>query len=464
MHDPATHVLSNSFLDDPQPTQRIETRYRRIVTPLPVPESLAILRRGAAVFPQVNCYQPPVVWDRAEGFQVFDAWGNCWIDFTSTAVLANSGHGHPKIRQAIIQHADTGLLAQFSFASEIRIQMAEKLLELAPPHMDKVYFWTTGSEAIESAFRMARIYGMRQHPEKYHLISFTDDYHGCTLGAHQLSGMTAGKPWLPHPDAAIHRLPFPWMCPTDTDSAPDWEAIFAADIARCPVLPEQIAAVFIETMQGWGALPLPSPYVRALRKWADHHHVLLIFDEIQTGFGRTGYWFAHQHYDVRADLVCVGKGVSSTLPLAAVLGPTEVLDLLPPGEVTTTHAAHPLACTAALANIEVIQQEGLLDAADRLGRIIRQELQHLQARWPDHISRVTGLGLLNAIHLSHPVTHRPDPRLARDLTNAGVRRGVMLFQVNRPTVKICPPLVITEDAVREGVDALGEALEDVVSS
>lgn len=462
MHKPTEHVLSNSFLDEPQPTQRIETRHRRIVTPLPVPESLEILRRAASVFPQVNCYQPPVVWDRAEGFQVFDAWGNCWIDFTSTAVMANAGHGHPKIRQAIAQHANTGLLAQFNFASEIRIELAEKLLDLAPAPMDKVYFWTTGSEAVESALRMARIYGMRHDPQKYHLISFADDYHGCTLGAHQLSGTKARKPWLPHPDSAIHHLPFPAAYPTQDKDMLDWEEVFAADIARCPVRPEQVAAVFIETVQGWGALPFPTPYIQALRRWADQHNVLLVFDEIQTGFARTGYWFAHQHYDVRADLICVGKGVTSTLPLAAVIGTSEVMDLLPPGEVTTTHAAHPLACATALANLQLIQQEGLRDAAHRLGRIIRQELRQLQGRWPEYLSRVVGLGLLNAIHLSHPMTGRPDRGLARDLTMAGVRRGVMLFQVNRPTVKICPPLVITEDAAREGVAALGEALETLV--
>ena len=461
MHEVPNPVLGNSFLEDPLPTERIETKYRRIITSIPVPESLDILRRGARVFPRVNCYQPPVVWDRAEGFQVYDAWGNCWIDFSSTAVMANTGHGHPKIRQALAEHIQRGLLAQFSFASEIRVRLAERLLEIAPKGMEKVYFWTTGSEAVESALRMARTYGMRRHPEKYHLISFTEDYHGCTLGAHQLSGISAAKPWLTHPDVAIHRLPFPSM--EGTGEGTDWAAAFAADIAECPVEPSKVAAVFIETLQGWGALPFPAKYLQALRAWADQHDVLLVFDEIQTGFGRTGRWFAHEHYGVQPDLICIGKGVTSTLPLAAVLGPAQVLDLLEPGEVTTTHAAHPLACAAAFANLEVIHNEGLLESAERTGLVIRAELNQLQNRWPAHISNVSGLGLLNALHLCNPFTHTPDPQLARDLTNAGVRRGVMLFQVNRPTVKICPPLVITEEAAREGIQALEEALEIITN-
>jgi 4-aminobutyrate aminotransferase/diaminobutyrate-pyruvate transaminase/4-aminobutyrate aminotransferase/(S)-3-amino-2-methylpropionate transaminase len=458
-------VLFNTFGQHPQPTERIETRYRRIVTPLPAPGSLDQLRRAARLFPAVNCYQPPIVWDRAEGFQVFDAHGNCWIDFSSTAVMANSGHGHPAIRDSLVRHAREGLLAQFNFASEIRIRLAERLLELAPPGVEKVYFWTTGSEAIESAVRLAREWGRRRDPWKYHLVSFTDDYHGCTLAAHQLSGDSAAKPWLPHPDAGIHRFAFPdGKGRAPGDGEPDWHDSIRQSIARCGIEPHHVAAVVVETLQGWGAVPFPPRYIQALRRWADEHDVLLVFDEIQTGFGRTGRWFAHQHYGVRADLICIGKGVTSTLPLAAVLGPAEVLDVLPPGEVTTTHAAHPLCCAAALANLDVLEGEKLVDAAARTGEIVRAELQKIRRRWPDHIAEVSGLGLLNAIHFCDPRTGRLDPVLARDVTFEAVRRGVMLFQVNRPTVKICPPLVIPPEAAVEGVGAVGEALDAVLGS
>jgi 4-aminobutyrate aminotransferase/diaminobutyrate-pyruvate transaminase/4-aminobutyrate aminotransferase/(S)-3-amino-2-methylpropionate transaminase len=454
--------LLNSFQQTPQETARIETTYRRIATPLPTPAAADVLSRSERVFPRVNCYQPPVVWDRAEGFQVYDADGNCWIDFTSCAVLANSGHGHPAIRSALAEHAANGLLAQFSFASEVRVQLAERLLELAPRGVEKVYFWTTGSEAVESALRLAREWAMRRDFRKYHVFSFTGDYHGCTLGAHQLSGDSPAKPWLDRPDSAIHRLPFP-RCPGETESGGrDWERELSAAIEAAGVLPYHIAAVVIETMQGWGALPLPKAFVQTLRRWADQHDVLLVFDEIQTGFARTGRWFGHQHYEVRPDLICIGKGVTSSLPLAAVLGPAEVLDVLPPGEVTTTHAGHPLSCVAALANLKVIEREGLLDRATAIGEVVRSELRAIQNRWPDRVACVSGWGLLNAIHFQDPTSGTLDPYLARDVTSEAVRRGVMLFQVNRPTVKICPPLIIPTDAAVEGVRALGEAVEYVV--
>jgi len=455
-------VLPNSFLARPQGTPRIETAHRRIVTPLPTPESVDRLADAARLFPQVNCYQPPVLWQRAEGYQVFDASGNAWIDFTSTAVTTNTGHGHPAIRRALAEHVESGLMAQFNFASEIRIALAEKLIDLAPQHCEKVYFWTVGSEAIEAALRVSRQWGIRRHPDKYHVLTHSADFHGWTLGAHQLSGEGAGKPWLAHPDRAIHHLPFPRA---SSDEPADWSTVLdknLEELSEQGVPGENVAAFVIETLQGWGALPLPVEYVQRLRQWADEHQVLLVFDEIQTGFGRTGRLFGHEHYGVRADLICTGKGLTSSLPLAAVLGPAEVLDVLPPAEVTTTHAAHPLSCAAALANLEVLEQENLIAEADRKGAVATGELVRLQRRFPQYISETCGLGLLQAIHVSDPRTGRPSRELARDWTWAAVKHGVMLFQVNQPTLKICPPLMIPDEALIEGIETLGEALQTLL--
>ena len=198
-----------------------------------------------------------------------------------------------------------------------------------------------------------------------------------------------------------------------------------------------------------------------MREWADEQGVLLVFDEVQTGFGRTGKWFAHEHYGVRADLICVGKGVTSTLPLAAVLGPAEILDVLTPAEITTTHAAHPLSCAAALANLKILEEEQLISEAARKGKIAREELEALRTRFPHHISEISGTGLLFAIHVADPSTGEPSVELAREWTWAAVKQGVMLFQVNRSTLKVVPPLVIPDEALVEGIRALGDALETI---
>ena len=454
--------LENSFRWPPSEGPRIETKYRRIKTALPVPQDVDQLRRAADLFPAVNCYQPPVIWERAEGYQVSDAAGNCWIDFSSTAVMTNSGHGHPKIREAIARYVEEGLLAQFSFHSAQRSELAAELLALAPKGMQKVYFWTTGSEAIESAFRVAREWGQGKDAAKIKLASLEQDYHGCTLAAHQLSGATAAKPWLPQVDQQVYRLPFLREELAEEEwSQSDWDRFVDEVTDAAGLKGEETAAILIETFQGWGALKLAVPYVQALRRWTSQHQALLIFDEVQTGFGRTGRWWGHEHYEVSPDMLCIGKGVTSSLPLAALLGPADVLDVFNPGEITTTHAAHPLSCVAALINLEVLREERLVERAAALGERLRKRLEELKEEWPAYIDFVSGAGLLWAIHLKDPLSGVPSEALARKLVWEVVRSGVMVFHTNRSTLKICPPLVIEEEALLEGVDAIGEALSRV---
>jgi 4-aminobutyrate aminotransferase/(S)-3-amino-2-methylpropionate transaminase len=315
---------------------------------------------------------------------------------------------------------------------------------------------------------LARIWGMRRSPGKNHILTFSGDYHGWTLGAHQLSGTSAAKPWLPDPCPFIHHLPFPRVAAGEAErDPPHWQEFFErgmGDLAASGVTPEQVAGVFVESVQGRTGLPLPIPYVQKLRRWTEQYDALLIFDEVQTGFGRTGRWFAFEHYGVQPDLICIAKGVTSGLPLAAVLGPAEILDVLAPGEIMTTHAAHPLSCAAALANLKVIEDEGLVEAAEEKGKLAREELRKLQARFREYISDVTGLGLLNAVHVQDPATRQPAAEFAWDWIWAAVRHGVMLFHTNRPILKVCPPLVIPVDALVEGIQALGDALEEVLAA
>ncbi|MFP6764134.1 MAG: aspartate aminotransferase family protein, partial [Planctomycetaceae bacterium] len=330
---------------------------------------------------------------------------------------------------------------------------------LAPPHCDKSYFWTVGSEAIECALRLAREHGLLQSRERCHILTHQADYHGWTLGAHQMSGESAGKSWLATPDSAIHHLPFPHRT-GQPQADVNWSEFLDQNLATLAdqgITSDMVCGVFIETLQGWGAVPLPVDYVQALRCWADEHGILLIFDEVQTGFARTGRLFAHEHYDVRADLICIGKGLTSTLPLAAVLGPGEILDLLPPAAITTTHAAHPVSCAAALANLDIICDENLISESERKGAIAAEQLQQLAERFPQLIDDVEGFGLLRGIHIRNPQTGELCGRTARDLTWEAVKHGVMLFQVNRPSIKVCPPLIIDDDALVEGIQALGDA-------
>ena len=369
------------FLYPPENTPPVQSQFRRIQTAIPAPETSAHLAATTELFPLVNCYQPPILWDRADGFQVFDSAGNCWIDFSSTAIMTNAGHGHPAIRRALADHVEQGLLAQFSYASQIRVDLARRLLDIAPKHCNKVYFWTTGSETSECALRLIREWGARQTPHKDQILTHTGDYHGWTLGAQFVSGDSARKPWLSVADETIHHLPTPLperrQGSADGTHGAEFFDKSLATLAASGVDLQRVAGVFIEAVPGARACPWPIAYVQRLREWADQHGVLLIFDEIQTGFGRTGTWFAHEHYQVQADLICVGKGLTSSLPLAAILGSADVLDLLGPAAIATTHAGHPLSCAAALANLETLESENLIEESARKGHLVTQYLQQL---------------------------------------------------------------------------------------
>jgi len=468
MTNSLTPRSTDMFLRQPEDTAPVDTSFRRIQTALPAPETAALIAATAELFPQVNCYQPPILWDRAEGFQVYDSAGNCWIDFSSTAVMTNTGHGHPAIRRALAEHVDHGLLAQFSYASSIRIQLAQRLLSIAPQHCDKVYFWTTGSETTECALRLVREWGARQDPRKDQILTHAGDYHGWTLGAQYVSGDTVSKPWLSATDETIHHLPAPGRAPhTGTDEDTDWAAFFDASIAELAergVQPQRVAGVFIEAIPGARARPWPMAYMQRLREWADQHQVLLIFDEIQTGFGRTGSWFAHEHYGVRADLICIGKGVTSSLPLAAILGPAAVLDLLGPAAIATTHAGHPLSCAAALANLETLESENLIAESTRKGQIAAQHLRDLQQRFPQLVADVNGIGLFHALQIRNPHSGQPDRELASACTWEAVKRGVIMIHTGIPMLKIAPPLVIPDEALIEGIAVVGEAIATVLDS
>ncbi|MBL7223841.1 MAG: aminotransferase class III-fold pyridoxal phosphate-dependent enzyme, partial [Candidatus Brocadiae bacterium] len=219
--------------------------------------------------------------------------------------------------------------------------------------------------------------------------------------------------------------------------------------------------------QGGGADFLPPAYAQALAAWCREHDILLILDEVQAGFGRTGTFWGFEHYGVAPDLICCGKGISSGLPLGAVLGREDVMALYGPGEMTSTHSGNPVCCAAALASIDVIEREGLVDNARRMGNLLQAELVRLCAPWTPHVGAIHGKGLVAAIQLvKTPGTTEPDAALAADVVLRAVQKGLMLFApvgFGGATIKVCPPLCITAEAVRDGAQALGEALAEALA-
>jgi 4-aminobutyrate aminotransferase/(S)-3-amino-2-methylpropionate transaminase len=445
----------------PRKVARVQTRYRRIVTDLPVPESIPVLERLRRFEPRSMSGQPAVVWDRAEGIQVHDRWGNMWLDWSSGVVVANTGHGHPAIRKAMMEKIEHGLTHNYCFPSEIRSELAAELARVAPEGLEKVFLLTTGSEACECAIKLARTCGKTLDPKKIVIVTYHNAFHGRTLGSQMAGGIPALKDWIVNLDPAMVQVPFP-----DGFRGPDISFDgFLKALEQAGIVPGQVAGVMSETYQGGNASFGPPKYMQELRTWCDRNRALLIFDEIQAGFGRTGKYWGFEHYGVVPDLICCGKGISSGMPLSAVIGRNEIMDLYPPGSMTSTHTGNPICAAAALANLKVIEEENLVENSRRMGEVMLPLLRGVGARFPQHVGVVHGRGLVAALHMVKPGGIEPDARLAADIVRRCVEKGLLMFApvgYAGASVKIAPPLVTPEDAIREGVAVLEEAMREAI--
>jgi 4-aminobutyrate aminotransferase / (S)-3-amino-2-methylpropionate transaminase / 5-aminovalerate transaminase len=440
----------------------VESPYRRIVTDIPVPESLPLLEKLSRYEPRAMGGQPPVVWDHAEGFQVWDPWGNCWIDWSSGVLITNAGHGRREIIDAITAQANSKLLTNYCFPSEIRARLVERLAQLTPPSLEKVFLLTTGSEAVECAIKLCRTHGTKAGGRKKHVIvSFDKSFHGRTLGSQQAGGIPALKEWIVNLDPGFCQVPFP-----DGFRTPDTSFDY---FLRC--LEEQgieapnVAGILMETYQGGSAAFAPSAYMKSMREWCDAHRILLVLDEVQAGFGRTGTLWGFEHYGIVPDLVTWGKGISSSLPIAAVAGRGDVMDLHPAGSMTSTHSGNPVCCAAALASLDLIINEDLAGNARRVGNVLHTGLDEIAGRY-SQLAAVEGQGLVAGIACVKPGSQEPDAGLAAKIVRESIRRGVLMFSpvgYGGGTVKICPPLVITREAVEDSLSAFAEAVREAVA-
>ena len=456
--------MGKEFSITPCEVPRIETKFRRIVTPLPHPDSLATLERLRRFEPQSMRGQPPVVWERAEDIFVYDKYGNRWLDWSSGVLVTNAGHGAKEIREAIIAQVNSGLLHNYVFPSEERAELVEFLAKLAPEPLKKIFLLTTGSEATECAIKLARSNGIKVGgKKKIGIVGFERGFHGRTLGSQQAGGMAGQKSWIVNEDPAILNLPFPdgyWQTDTSFET-------FLAAFERKNFKPENVAGVMMETYQGVGPDFAPVEYVKGLREWCDDHGVVLIFDEVQAGFGRTGKFWAFEHYGVVPDVICCGKGISSSLPLSAVIGRAEIMDQFPPGSMTSTHTGNPVCCAAALANLKKIVGENLTANAARLEPVLLAGLKKIQGCHPEIVGRVTARGLVAGMQTVKPGTKEPNHDLAHSIVERCFHKGLLMFcpvGAWGQTVKIAPPLTTPREALEEGLSVLAEAVDEAAGA
>lgn len=457
-------MSAGEFSRTPVNVPKINTKYRMIATAIPVPESLEIFA-ALDKYESISMHgQLPVVWDRADGFQVYDAWGNCWIDFTSTIFVTNAGHGNRLIRERLKAMLDKPLLHTYTFASRERADYLQLLTETAPEPLKKAFLLSAGTEATECALKLMRLHGSKIGKRRNGVVCFEGNWHGRTMGAQMMGYNPKQKEWIGYLDPNIHHLPFPYAWREEAMANP--QGYFRQNmeqlLAEKGLTAEDLCGFMLETFQGWGAVFYPPEFVQAVAAYARENQLLLAFDEMQAGFGRTGKMFGYMHYGVEADLICCGKGAGSSLPLSIVLGRPEIMDLPEIGSMSSTHSANPLVCAAGKANIEAILSENLVERSRILGDVFHERLKAIQLRFPDDIRYVFGKGMIGALVFMDEQGN-PKSELCNRISEKAMQKGLLVVHTGRESIKLGPPLTIPEDALMEGLSVLEEAIAECVT-
>lgn len=448
---------------EPVEVPGVSTKYRTIKTKLPVPESLQVFEDLSMSEPESMMGQPPIVWHKAEGFQIYDKWGNKWIDWSSGVVIANAGHGRKEIRDGLKAIIDQGLLTTYVFVHEKRAELTKLLQSLAPdPDNYQAFLLSTGSEATENCIKLAKTYAIKKYgPTKKYFVSFENSFHGRTLGSQLAGGMAKGKTWIVDEGKTFVQVPFPDGYKNENTSFD----LFLSTLNEKGIKPEEIAGVMTESFQGVGPDFLPLEYAQKLQDFCHKYDIVMIFDEVQAGFGRSGKMFTFQHYGVTPDLIACGKGISSSLAISAVIGRKDIMGLYGPGSMTSTHSGSPLPVVSAIESIKLIQKENLVENSAKLGEILVPEIRRIQQKYPDVLGCAQGKGLVAGIQVVKKGTKTPDPDMALQINEKCFQKGLLMFApvgIAGECVKIAPPLMISEEALREGIKVLEEACDEIL--
>ena len=437
------------------------TRTIELRTEIPGPRSRAILERKQRVVADPLSVTVPVVIQEGRGASITDVDGNTFIDFTGGVGCLNVGHAHPQIVAAAQEQLARFTHTDFTIVPyEVYVALAERLCELTPiAGAKKAAFFNAGTEAIENAIKFARAYTGRPA-----VIAFEGGFHGRTLLALSLTSKThpykAGLgPFAPE----VYRLPF-----AQDYRGPDVETALAAlERALVTHVPaESVAALVIEPVQGEGGFVVaPQEFLEGVRRTCDEHGIVLVVDEVQTGFGRTGRLFAIEHYGVEPDLVTLAKSIAGGLPLSAVVGRSAIMDAPPDSAVGGTFVGNPVAQAAALAVLDVIEDEGLVERAAAIGETIRSRMLGWRDRF-EPIGDVRGLGAMLAIEFVRDrTTKEPDAELASAVVEAAAARGLLLLKsgIYSNCIRVLTPLAIEDAELDEALAVWEQALETALS-
>ncbi len=456
-------MSSYSFSRDPVKVPFVNTENRLINTEIPASGTKSILDELDQLEARSMHGQIPIIWDSAENFNIFDIGGNKFIDFTSAIFFSNVGHSNERVRNEIQNMLEKPLLGCYAYGNEKRAEYLKKLIEFCGEGFEKAFLLSAGTETTDAALKLMRMHGQAHKKKRLGIISFENNWHGRTLGAQMMSGNLKQKEWIGFTDKDIHHLAFPYPWVLDGESGNSFFERHIKALIDTGINPKRdICGMILETFQGWGAVFYPKEFVKAAKDFCDMNNIVLTFDEMQAGFARTGKAFGFEHYDVIPDLICCGKGMGNGYPLSGVVGKADIMDLPEIGNMSSTHSANPIACAAGIAVLDEIKSKNLIFESHRKGKILNLELEKLKEKSNGKISYILGKGLISSILFCDPKTGEPDNFLASEIAHKCYQKGLLVVHTGRESIKIGPPLTISDDALLEGINVIEESFIEAI--
>ena len=434
----------------------IKTANRYIRTKIPAPGTNRIIKSLRKNESRSMQGPLPIIWSKALGHSLFDIGGNKFIDFTSTIFVTNIGHSNPILIKNLKKALDKKLLHSYAYFNDNREKYLKKLVKFAGKNFDKAFLMSAGTEATEAALKLMRLYGKKEKKRKLGIICFEGNWHGRTMGAQMMSGNKKQKEWIGYEDKNIHHIKFPYPWELKKITPKDFLTKCLEKLNNKIDLKKDICGFMLETFQGWGAIFYPKEFVKEISNLCKQNKILLTFDEMQAGFGRTGKKFGYEHYDVKPDLICCGKGMGGGVALSGVLGKKKIMDLPSVGEMSSTNSANPLACIAGISVIDEINNKKILKRVNENGRYLKTNLEKIMHQNSSSIKYVMGKGMIYALIFDKQI-----PNIGKKLKEicfGAMQNGLLVVYTGRESIKIGPPLTISKEAIKEGLQVLNEQI------
>ena len=400
-------------------------------------------------------------WKKASGFMIIDKFNREYIDFTSGIFAANVGHKNKYLEKYVLNAIKTGVCHSYNYYNFFREKYLQKLIEfVGNKKLKKCFLVSSGTEATEAAFKFVRTHGISINSSKKGVICIKGNYHGRTMGSQMLSGKNQQSEWIGFFDKNIFHIdfPYPWKIKS-SDPEEFFYNSLRKEFGNNFNFKNKISAIMLETFQGWGAIFYPKKYIKAIEKFCKKNKILLCFDEMQSGFGRTGKKFGFENYDVQPDLICCGKGMGSGFAIAGVIASKSVIDNPLVSGMCSTHSANPISCAAGLATIEIINKFKLVKRANNLGKYLHKNLRQIKHNSKSIIEETLGKGLIASIIFKNK-NKLSGKDLADFVSQNCLDNGLLVCNTGRESIKLGPPLIIS----RKGIDKSLKIIQNAIKA